>query len=52
MLKQIELCLHTYSLGEYIIIKDYYDYDFTTWQSVSGLKNVFDTFSMLTIEIF
>ena len=30
-----------------ILTKDSYDYDFTTWQSVSGLKNIFDTFSML-----
>ena len=29
------------------LIKDSYDYDFTTWQSVFGLKNVLDTFSML-----
>ena len=30
--------------GEYILNKDFYDYDFTTWQSVFGLKNVFDAF--------
>jgi len=47
MLRQIAPLIKTYSFGEYILIKDSYDNDFTTWQSVSGLKHVTDTFSML-----
>ena len=44
--------LHTSFFGDYKHIKDFFDYNFITWKSISSLKKVLDTSSTLAIGNF